>query len=74
MSPVSSKRLAKLTVDTIAGIRNEECFSAVCDEVAKESKYIPFIEEPVLKRKLKASKYFVLDFVEGYSSTSKPTT
>ena len=70
MLAVSSKRLAKLTIDTIAGIRNEECFDAMYDVAVKERKNIPFVKEPVSKRKLKALKYSVLNFVEGYSSTS----
>ena len=70
MSAVSSKRLAKLTIDTTAGIRNEESFNAMYDVAVKESKNIPVVEEPVLKRKWKAPKYSVLNFVEGYSSTS----
>ena len=36
----------------------------------KDSKNIPFVEVPILKRKRKAPKYSVLNFVEGYSSTS----
>ena len=70
MSTVSSKSLAKLTIDTIAGIQNEESFNAIYDVAVKESKNIPFVEEPVLKRKRKASKYSVLNFAEGHSSTS----
>ena len=64
MSAVSSKSLAKLTIDTIAGIQNEESFNAIYDVAVKESKNIPFVEEPVLKRKRKASKYSVLNFAE----------
>ena len=56
MSAVISKRLAKLIIDTIAGIRNEESFNAMYDVAVKESKNIPFVEEPVLKRKRKAPK------------------
>ena len=70
MSAVSSKSLAKLTIDTIAGIRNEESFNALYDVAVKESKNIPFVEEPVLKEKRKVTKYSVLNFVKGYSSTS----
>ena len=33
-----------------------------------ESKNITFVEEPILKRK--TSKYFVMNFVEGFSSLS----
>ena len=70
MSAISSKRLAKLTIDTTAGIRNEESFNVMYDVAVKDSKNIPFVGEPVLKRKLKTPKYSVLNFVEGYSSTS----
>ena len=70
MSAVNSKRLAKLTIDTIAGIRNEECVNAMYDVAVKESKNIPFVEEPVLKRKRKAPKYSFINFVERYSSAS----
>ena len=70
MSAVSSKRLAKLTSETIAGIRNEENFNAMHDVAVKERNNFPFVEEPVLKRKRKAPKSSVLNFVEGYSSTS----
>ena len=70
MSAVNSKRLAKLTIDTIAGVRNEECFNAMYDVAVKESKNIPFVEEPVLKRKRKAPKYSFINFVERYSSAS----
>ena len=70
MSADSSKRLAKLTIDTTAGIWNEESFNAMYDVAVKESNNIPVVEEPVLKRKWKATKYSVLNFVEGYSSIS----
>ena len=70
MSAVSSKRLAKLTIDKIAGIRNEESFNVMYDVAMNEIKNIPFVEKPVLKRKQKAPKYPILNFVEGYSSIS----
>ena len=69
MSAISSKSLAKLTIDTIAGIRNES-FNALYDVAVKERKNTPFVEEPVLKEKRKVTKYSILNFVKGYSSTS----
>ena len=44
MSANSSKRLAKLTIDTAASIRNQESFNAMYDVVVKERKNIPVVE------------------------------
>ena len=57
MSAVSSKRLAMLTVETISDLRNSESFDALYDLCLKEIQKIEFIEEPVLKRRQKESKY-----------------
>ena len=70
MSAVSSKRLAMLTVETIRTLRNEERFNALYDLCEKEIEKIDFIKEPTLKRKRKAPKYSMLNYVDGYHSRS----
>ena len=62
MLAVSSKRLVKLTIDTIAGIQNEESLNAMYDEAVKESKNIPFVEEPVFKKTSKSTQVFCFKF------------
>ena len=44
MSADSSKRLAELTIDTAAGIRNEGSVNAMYDVAVKENKNIPVVE------------------------------
>ena len=57
MPVISGKRLAMLTVETISDLRNSESFDALYDLCLKEIQKIEFIEEPVLKRRQKESKY-----------------
>ena len=71
MSTVSSKRLAKLAVETISNLRNSESFDALYDLCLREIQNIKFVEEPVLKRKRKEPKYSLLHYLEGYESRSE---
>lgn len=70
MSAVSSKRIAMLTVETIATMRNSDGFDALYDVCLKEIQKIPFINDPVLKRKRKNPKYSMLFYLEGNTSNS----
>lgn len=70
MSAVGGKRLASLTVEVIEGMRNEETFNMMYDSCVNEAKKISFVEEPVLKRKRIAPNYSILQYVEGYNTSS----
>ena len=65
MSALSAQRVAKLTLATIEGMRNEESFHMFFKTIEKKAMAIPDIETPVLPRKRRRPNYSMLHFVSG---------
>ena len=74
MSAVSSKQLAMLIVETICTLRIKERFNALYDLCEGEIEKIDFIKEPTMKRKRKAPKYSMLNYVNHSRPNAQHTT
>ena len=72
MSALNGQRLAKLTVETLEGMRTNESFDLFFESVKKKATKFD-VEEPTLPRKRHRPKYSILQYVQGHEETARNT-
>ena len=72
ISALNGQRLAKLTVETLEGMRTNESFDLFCESVKKKATNFD-VEEPTLPRKRHRPKYSSLQYVQGHEETARNT-